>query len=177
MLRGVGLAVASLVLAIAVQLLLLGFEATPLIGRGLLEDLTSWIRRRPRVGAGLLGGIGLVLCSVGLWWSLARSLGVDRRVITMRDHDGWTKLDRASLEDAIERHLEGIDRRTDVSAVVGRGGTTRLAITTPDPSPEGPVADIRNGFADLCRERALPCRLDRITVSAPGRRSSRRRVQ
>lgn len=176
-LRGGGLAAAAVVLVIAVQHLLLGFEATPLIGRDLLEDLTSWMRRRPPVGAGLLGGIVLVVGSAGLWWSLVRSFGVDRRVITVRGDDGWTKIDRPSLEEAIERHLESIDRRVDVSARVGRDGSTRLAISTPDPSSTGPAADIRDGFSAFCQDRGVPCQVGRITVSVPRRRSGRRRVR
>ncbi len=176
-LRGVGLAVALVMLAFAIQLLLLGFEASPLIGGEQLDDLTSWLRRRPLVGAGLLAGIGILAVSAGLWWSIARSFGVDRRVITVRERDGWTKLDLPTLEDAIERDLESVDRRNDVTASIGRSGSTRLKITTPDPSAKGPVDELRQRFATLCRERGVPCRLGRVTVSTPRRRTGRRRIR
>ena len=176
-LRGVGLAVALLFLVVAAQLILLGFEGSPLIGRALLDDVTSWMRRRPVVGAGLVAGMILIVSSVGLWWAIARSFGLDRPVITVRTHEGWTKLDRPTLAAAIERDLGSVDSRTDISASIGRGGSTRLAITTLDATAAGPVDDVRNRFADLCRERALPCQLERMTVSAPRPGSGRKRVR
>lgn len=168
---------AAIVLTAAAQLLLLAFESSPLIDRDQLEDVTGWIRRRPVVGAGLLAGLALLVGAAGLVLAIGRSFGTDRRVIVTRRREGWTKLDRASLEDAIERRLEAVDRRTDVKARVGRDGRVNLALTTPDPSSTGPMRALREELEELCQERGLPCRVGRVRASTPRRASGRRRVR
>lgn len=176
-LRVLGLAVAAIVLMAATQLLLLSFETDPLFSENQVGDFTDWIERRPRVGGGILVGVALMALATALMWAIARSFGTDRRVITTRRRGGWTKLDRPTIEDAIERRLERIDRRNDVEARVGRRGRVNLTITTPDPSAIGPIRELRDSLDNFCRERALPCRSGRITATTPRRITKRRRIR
>ncbi len=172
-----GLAVAAIVLMAATQLLLLSFETDPLLSRTWLDDITGWIRRPPRPGVAILAGLALAVASLGLIWSMVRSRSTDRRVMTTRRRAGWTKIDRPTLEDAIERHLEFIDRRNDIRANVDRNGKVDLKIITPDPSAMGPVQELRDALDDFCEQRSLPCRSGRITATTPRRTTSRRRVR
>ena len=177
LLRGLGLAVAVIVLMAATQLLLLSFETDPLISEERLADFTGWLENRPRAGIGMLAGIALVALAITLGWAIIRTFGVDRRVITTRREHGWTKLDRPTLEDAIERRLEAVDRRNDVKVNVDRRGKVNLAITTPDPTSTGPVQELREALDTVCEERALPCHSGRITATAPRRLTNRRRIR
>ncbi len=176
-LRVVGVGVAALILVAATQLLLLSFETDPLISRGRLGDVVDWIESRPSPGAAVLVGGALVVIALALLVAAVRSVGPDRRVITTRRRHGWTKLDRATLEDAFERHLEHIDRRNDVHVRVRRNGRVDLTIITPDPTVMGAVKELRDGVDEICQERSLPCRSGRIVSSTPRRMTSRRRVR
>jgi hypothetical protein len=176
-LRVLGLGVAVIVLMAATQLLALSFEVNPLISRDRLDDLSSWIRDRPRPGPGILGGVALASLALWLVWAFVRSLGIDRRVITTRRRAGWTKLERTTLEDAVERRLAAIDRRNDLRVSITPRGKINLRIVTPDPSSTGPATELRSAIDDLCAERDLPCRAGRITVSVPRRMTARRRVR
>ena len=176
-LRVLGLGVAALVLLAATQLLLLSFESDPLFSRSRIETFNDWVRGRPRPGPGILLGVALAGVSVWLAWAVVKSLGTDRRVITTRRRGGWTKLDRATLEDSIERRLETIDRRNDVDVSITHRGRVDVNIITPDPSALGPVQELRDAIDELCGARALPCRSGRITASVPRRLTARRRVR
>lgn len=175
--RLAGSLVAVAVLVVGAQLLLLSFEATPLVDNNAIDDVTGWINRRPPTGVALLGGMALVAVAIWFLWATIRSNGPERRVITTRRDGGWTKLDLARLEDAIERHLDPMDRRADVTAKVERSGRVDLKVITTDPFSTTPVDELRDTFAEFCHDRSLPCRLGRITVSRPRRVTSRRRVQ
>lgn len=172
-----GVGVAAAVLAVATQLLLLSFETDPLVSSGRVDELTSWITGRQRAGVAMLAGIALVALSLFAAWAFVRSFGTDRRVITTRKRAGRTRLDRDTLEDAIERRLESIDRRNDVAVRIKRSGRVDLTLTTPDPSLVGPVQELRNAIDELCAERSLPCRSGRIVASVPSRMSARRRIR
>ncbi len=176
-LRLVGFGVAAIVLVAATQLLLLSFEADPLVSRQRLGDIVDWIQDRPSPGAAVLSGGALVLVGSVLAVAIVRSRGPDRRVITTRRRGGWTKLDRATLEDAIERELEHVDRRNDVRARVRRNGRIDLDIVTPDPTVTGPVKELRDTVDHLSETRSLPCRSGRIVVTTPRRLTARRRVR
>ncbi len=176
-LRLLGLIVAAIVLMAATQLLLLSFETDPLLDRERVDSIADWIRDRPRAGAGILIGGALGLLVIWLVWAAISTLGTDRRVITTRRRGGWTKVDRATLEDAVERRLEAVDRRSDVSVGISRRGRVDLKVTTPDPARAGPVQELRDATDDLCTSRSLPCRSGRITVTVPRRMTARRRVR
>ncbi len=176
-LRVLGLSVAAIVLMAATQLLLLSFETDPLFDRERVDSIAEWIRDRPRAGAAILVGIALGLIVLWLVWAALSSWGTDRRVITTRRRGGWTKIDRATLEDAVERRLEAVDRRSDVRVGITRRGRVDLKVTTPDPARAGPVQELRDATDDLCSSRSLPCRSGRITVTVPRRITARRRVR
>ena len=176
-LRIVGIGVAVLILVAATQLLLLSFESDPLIGQDRASDIADWIEGRPSPGGAVLVGAGLVVMAIALFVAFCRSFGTDRRVITTRKRNGWTKIDRTTLEDAFERRLEQIDRRNDVNARVRRDGRVDLTVITPDPSRMGPVKELRGAVDEIAENRALPCRSGRITASTPRRLTSRRRVR
>jgi len=106
--RLVGLGVAVMVAVAATQLLTLGFETRPLISQATESALTDWVRRPPQPGAGILAAIAVVLGGIaalvgGLWPRRGPAAIVTRRA------DGWTRVDRKSLQAAIERRLR--DRR------------------------------------------------------------------
>ena len=168
---------AAIVLMAATQLILVGFESTPLLSAERVDEIAAWLRRPPLPGAAMLAGIGLTAIALGLFVALLSSFGPDRSVITTRRRGGWTKLDRASLEEAIERRLESIDRRNDVDVRIGRRGVVKLDIVTPDPSHMGPAHELREAVDALCDDRALPCRSGRVTTTTPRRTTNRRRVR
>ncbi len=176
-LRVLGLAVAAIALLAAVQMLLLSFETDPLIGRERADDIAGWIRDRPREGVGILVGIALGVVVLWLAWAAGSERGPDRRTITTRRRSGWTKIDRATLEDAVERRLEAVDRRSDVRVAINRRGRIDLTVTTPDPARAGPVQELRDATDELCTSRSLPCRSGRVTVTVPRRMTARRRVR
>ena len=175
--RVLGLSVAAIVLMAATQLLLLSFETDPLFSRERVDDIAGWIRDRPRVGAGMLVGVALGLLALWLLWAIVSTLGTDRPSITTRRRDGWTRIDRATLEDAIERELEAVDRRNDIRVDITRRGRVDLTLTTPDPSRAGPAQELRDVLDRLCEERSLPCRSGRITTTVPRRMTVRRKVR
>ncbi|MCY3953820.1 MAG: hypothetical protein OXG69_14925 [bacterium] len=176
-LRAIGAVVAGIVLLAAAQLLMLSFEIDPPLSRGAVDDLTEWVRGSPSTGTGLFAGIALVLLALGGLWQLVRTFGTGGRVLTTRRRRGWTKLDRITLEDAIERRLEAIDRRSDVRVRITRRGQVNVRLVTPDPSAVGPVQELRDAVDEQCAARALPCRSGRITATVPRRMTRRRRVR
>ena len=176
-LRVIGLGVAAIVLMAATQLLMLSFETDPLLPQNTIDSLGDWIRRRPLMGPGILAGGALALLTIVLFWSWIRMLGTGRRVITTRHRKGWTKIDRATLEDAIERRLEIIDRRNDIAVRINRRGRVNARLVTPDPSMSGPVQEMRDTIDAQCESRALPCRSGRITSTVPRLLTSRRKVR
>jgi len=177
LMRVLGATVAVIVLMAATQLLLLSFETDPLVSRGRIDDVVSWITGRPRTGVAMLSGIALLAVCLVAVLAFVRSFGTDRRVLTTRRRGGWTKLDRGTLEDAIERHVESIDRRNDVRVRVTQRGRVDLTITTPDISAVGPVQELRDAVDEVCVSRSLPCRSGRIVATVPRRVTSRRRIR
>jgi len=169
--------VAAIVVMAATQLLMLGFESSPLLTQGQVDSLTGWIDDRPHVATGLLAGIALVLVSIYLIVSIIRSMGTDRRVITTRRRHGWTRFDCSTLEDAVERKLAAVDRRNDVTAHATRRGRIDLSIVTPDPTAMGPARELREALDDYCTQRTLPCRSGRVTATTPRRMTKRRRIR
>lgn len=176
-LRVVGAVVAGIVLLGAAQLLTLSFEIDPPLSRAAVDDLGGWVQGSPSTGTGTFVGIALALLALGGFWTFGRALGTGRRVLTTRRRRGWTKLDRVTLEDAIERHLEAIDRRNDVGVRVSRRGRVNVRLVTPDPSAIGPIQELRDAIDEQCASRALPCRSGRITVTTPRRMTRRRQVR
>lgn len=176
-LRAVGLVVAGIVLLAAAQLLMLSFEIDPPLSRAAIDDLGGWVRGSPSTGTGIFVGIALVLLALGGAWKFGRMFGTGGRVLTTRRWRGWTKLDRVTLEDAIERQLEAIDRRNDVHVRITRRGQVNVRLVTPDPSAIGPVQEIRDAIDVQCASRALPCRSGRITATVPRRMTRRRKVR
>ncbi len=176
--RALGLTGALLVLAVAVQWLLLGFEADPLLDHGRVRDLTDWIAERPRAGAALFSGIALVMGCLVLLWVLWSTRTLDRLVITTtRARSGWTKIDRLTLGASLTRVLDAIDRRTDLTVHVTRRGRVDLRVVTPDPSSVGSLQELRDAIDALAASRNLPIRSGRITVTVPRRMTARRRVR
>jgi hypothetical protein len=172
----VGLAVAGIVLTAATQLLLHGFETDPMLSAGTVDSLADWIERRPREGAALLGGIALCLLGVALSW-LAWTSRVDHQIaITTRRANGWTKVDRKTLAEALARRLEDIDRRSDVRLTVNRQGRVDLRVVTPDPSISGPIPKYRDAIDQEAGARHLPVRAGRVTTTRPRTMTGRRRV-
>ncbi|MDZ7733914.1 MAG: hypothetical protein U5R31_13370 [Acidimicrobiia bacterium] len=166
------------VLAVAVQWLLLGFEAEPLMARGRVDDVTDWATDRVSAGAALLAGIALVAVGAAMAWVLWTTRRIDRAVITTRrGRHGWTRIDRSTLEDALTRVLEAVDRRNDIVVRVGRRGRVDLRIVTPDPSAMGSSQELRDSIDELAGARNLPIRAGRITVTLPRRMTARRRVR
>ena len=176
-LRAIGAVVAGIVLVVAAQLLMLCFEIDPPLSRAAIDDLGGWVRASPSTGTGIFVGLALALIALGGLWKFGRTLGTGRRVLTTRRWRGWTKLDRITLEHAIERQLEAIDRRTDVRVRISRGGQVNVRLVTPDPSAIGPVQEIRDAIDEQCTSRALPCRSGRITATVPRRMTRRRQVR
>ena len=176
-LRIIGAAVAGIVLLAAAQLLMLSFEIDPPLSRGAVDDLTGWVQGSPSTGTGLFVGIALVLLALGGLWKFGRSLGTGGRVLTTRRWQGWTKLDRITLEDAFERQLEAIDRRNDVRVRITRRGQVNVRLITPDPSAIGPIQEMRDAIDEHCTARDLPCRSGRITATTPRRMTRRRQVR
>ncbi len=176
-LRVIGLGVAVIVLMAATQLLMLSFETDPLLAQNTIDSLGNWIRRRPLMGPGVLAGGALALLTVLLLWSWVRMFGTGRRVLTTRHWKGWTKIDRATLEDAMERRLEIIDRRNDVVVRINRRGRVNARLVTPDPSVSGPAQEMRDTIDAQCESRALPCRSGRITSTVPRLLTNRRKVR
>ena len=86
-------------------------------------------------------------------------------------------IDRATLEDAIERRLEIIDRRNDIAVRINRRGRVNARLVTPDPSMSGPVQEMRDTIDAQCESRSLPCRSGRITSTVPRLLTSRRQVR
>jgi hypothetical protein len=172
--RIIGLGVAAIVAVAATQLLTLGFETEPLVSRTAVSTVTDWVRRPPQPGAGILAAIAVVLGGIaallgGLWPRRGSAAIITRR------RDGWTRIDRKSLQDAIERRLETVDRRSNVKTRVSRSGRIDLAITSIDTDFDGPPAKLRDAVEDLCDQRQLPCRAGTITIKArpPGTRRRR----
>ena len=176
-LRVIGLVVAGIVLLAAAQLLLLSFEVDPPLSRAAVDDLDRWVRGSPSTGTGIFVGIALVLLALGGMWKFGRTFGTAGRVLTTRRRRGWTKLDRITLEDAIERQLDAIDRRNDVHVRINRRGRVNVRLVTPDPSAIGPIQEIRDAIDEQCTSRALPCRSGRITATTPRRMTRRRQVR
>lgn len=176
-LRAIGAVVAAIVLMAAMQLLMLSFEIDPLFSRETIDDLGGWVRGSPSTGTGIFVGIALVLLALGGLWKFGRMFAAGRRVLTTRRRRGWTKLDRITLEDALERQLEAIDRRSDVRVRITRRGQVNVRLVTPDPSAVGPVQEIRDAIDGQCAARALPCRSGRITATVPRRLTRRRQIR
>ena len=176
LLRTLGLTVATIVLMLAAQFILLSFETTPLVPEGVVHDIAAWARRRPLPGAGILAGLAMSAFALWSFWCLVRSLGGDRRTITVRRQDGWTKIDRTGVERLIERALREHDPDLDPTLSVGRRGEVEAEVVTSKPTTVEAADELRAVIDRTCSERSLPCRPDRITMSAPVRRSSRRRV-
>ena len=172
--RLIGLSVAATALVAATQLLTLGLETRPLISRSTLSTFTNWVERPPQPGAGILVAVAVVLAGVaalvgGLWPRRGPAAIVTRR------RDGWTRIDRKSLEDAIERRLETIDRRSSVKTTVHRSGRVDLAITAGDTAADGAPVQVRDALEELCGQRQLPCKTGTVTVKALPAGASRRR--
>ena len=143
------------------------------------HDRQSWRldRRRPLMGPGVLAGGALALLTISLVRAWARMLGTGRRVITTRHRKGWTKIDRDTLEDALERRLEVIDRRNDIVVRINRRSRVNARLVTPDPSVSGPAQEMRDTIDAQCESRSLPCRSGRITSTVPRFLTSRREVR
>ena len=152
-------------------------EAAGAAHRAAVDDLDRWVRGSPSTGTGIFVGIALVLLALGGMWKFGRMFGTGGRVLTTRRRRGWTKLDRVTLEDAIERQLEAIDRRNDVHVRINRRGRVNVRLVTPDPSTIGPIQEIRDAIDEQCTSRALPCRSGRITATTPRRMTRRRQVR
>lgn len=176
-LRAIGLVVAGIVLLAAAQLLMLSFEIDPPLSRDAIDDLAGWVRGSPSTGTGIFVGIALVLLALRGVWTFGRMFGTGGRVLTTRRRRGWTKLDRVTLEDAVERQLEAIDRRNDVHVRITRRGQVNVRLVTPDPSAIGPAQEIRDAIDELCTSRGLPCRSGRITATVPRLMKRRRQVR
>ncbi len=173
--RFLNVCVALIVALLAAQLLFIGFESEPLVSAQTLDSTTSWVERRPLAGAGILTGIGGVALGVA---GLIGSLLPQKRTpasVTTRRQDGWTKLDRSSLEAAIERDLGALDPQTAVTTRVHRSGRVDIDIDTIDVAADGTAVDVRNAFEELVEQRHLPCRAGTIAVR-PSRSRRRSRV-
>jgi len=174
--RIVGLVVAAIVLTGAAQLLLHGFETDPMFSAETVDGFADWIERRPREGAALLGGIALCILGAVLSW-LGWTSRVDHQIaITTRRANGWTKVDRKTLTDALARRLDGIDRRSDVRLTINRQGRVDLRVVTPDPSVSGPIPKYRDAIDQEAGARHLPVRAGRVTTTRPRTTTGRRRV-
>ena len=176
-LRVLGLGVAAIVLVAATQLLLLGFEADPLLSRSRVDSFVRSIQDPVHPGPGILVGLALVGLAALLLGVIVASLRTDRPVLTTRRRGGWTKIDRKTLADALERRLEDVDRRSDLDLEVTRRGRVNVKIVTPDPAAAGPAQELRDAVDDEIERRGLPCRSGRITVNVPRRMTSRRRIR
>jgi len=176
-LRALGLAVAAIVLVVATQLLMLSFDADPLVSRETVDDLVDWIGGDPSDGAAILVGVALLALAVWLGWMAVSSAGTEQHVITTRRRNGWTKIDRRTLGDSLERRLDSVDRRSDVAVRVRRGGRVDLEVVTPDPSITGSPRELRDSLNDIVTARNLPCRSGRLTATVPRRMTGRRRVR
>ena len=122
-------------------------------------------------------GAGLAVVVVWLVWLFIRSVGRGSRVVATRRRQGWTKLDRPTLEDVFERQLEAIDGRNDVAVGINRRGRVDVTIVTPDPSATGPAQEARDMIELTCTARGLPCYAGRITAVLPRRVTNRRKVR
>lgn len=170
--RIVGLCVAAASAVAATQFLTLGFETKPLMTTDTVATLTDWIRRPPMPGPGVLAAIALAVAGFA---ALAGTVWPRRgpSAITTRRRLGWTRIDRRSLEAAIQRRLEALDRRSDLNTTVHRSGRVDIEVVTIDTALDGPGAKVRDALEELCVERQLPCRPGVVTVQ--GRKSTKRR--
>ena len=169
--RLVGLVVAATLAVAATQLFAIGFETRPLFNDSSLTSIRSWITSRPAPATALLAGMAMAALAIAMFASI--STGQTSPSVRIRRRDGWTRVDRASLADSLERRLESIDRRNSVTVTIGRRGTVDLDITTSDLSIDGPATELPAALAAICDERALPCRPGIVTLKP--RTSAKRR--
>lgn len=175
-LRFVGLCVAVIVLVAAAQMLTLSFGSDPVLDRVGVRAVTRWARRRPSGGAEVLLGLALVALGCWLTLTLITSLRTDRKVLTTRRGDGWTRIDRHTLADSLERSLVRLDPHPTVSVKVRRNGRVDITVTTPSPWPDERLEETSGELKRLIAQRSLPCRPGGVAVKAP-RRNPRSRVQ
>ncbi|MCA1705971.1 MAG: hypothetical protein LC808_23000 [Actinobacteria bacterium] len=174
--RLVGLCVAVIVLMAATQLLTLSVSSDPVLDREDVHAVTRWMRRAHNSGAEVL--IGLALFAAGCWlaWALVASLGIGRKVLTSRRGDGWTRIDRRSLAESLERSLAPVDPHATVAVNVRRNRRVDLTVVTTSPWPDERLEETRAELERLLGERGLPCRAGRVAAKTP-RRDQRSRVR
>ena len=170
-----GLITAAAITAVAVQFLAISFGWDPLVSADVTTEATTWIRRRPSEGAAALAGFALMLAAAVIAIEAFASRRGRGHAITLRRREGWTRLDRPSLADSLERAVAAVDRRASVSIRIGPRGGMRMNIATPDPTATGAAGDIRRETESVIERRRLPLRLRRTVATIPRRSSARRR--
>jgi len=107
-------------------------------GTGAISDATSapwwpWA----------VGGAGVVLVLLGLWWLLAHLPRTARSVVRLRDSDrsGRLEVDLSSVATAVGRDFEASSPVNDVSASTQEIGADRLLVVRAhvDPRADGPT--------------------------------------
>ena len=171
--RAAALVAAVLLGLVAAQLLLVGLEITAPIGPDQFATAADWVGDRRREGVLILAGVGLVVLGLWLGWSFVSGLRPPRDAIVVRRRKGWTRVDCATLGDAIERDLAPIDERSRISVSVRPSGRVDVTVATPDPTAAGPAAEVRTALVDLVATRRLPCRVGRVEVGAAPPRGGR----
>ena len=171
--RIAALAVAVVLGLVAAQLLLTGLEISAPIGPDQFSTAAGWVGDRRREGVLILVGVGLVLVGCWLAWSFVSGLRPPRDAIVVRRRNGWTRIDCATLADAIERDLAPIDERSRISVRVRPSGRVDVTVATPDPTAAGPAAEVRTALVGLVGQRRLPCRVGRVEVGAAPPRGGR----
>lgn len=175
-LRFVGLCVAAAVLVAATQTLKLSVESDPVLGRDGVRDVTRWIGREHSGGAEVLVGLGLIALACWLVWTFIASLRTDQKVLRARRGDGWTRIDRRTLADSLQRSLAAVDSHAAVFVEVRRTGRVDVTMASSSPRPDERLEETRAELDRLIEQRSLPCRPGRMAIKAP-RRNTRSRVQ
>lgn len=172
-----GLLAAGFVGLVGAQILAVGLGWSPPVAPDAVGTATQQLSESRQPGAAMLVGLGFALLALGLAVVWFTDLIVPRRpMITVRRDGGKTKIDRPSLEAALERELNRVDVRTNVDVSVRRRGRTLVMVHTADPSRTGPPGEVAQRLQELIDGRHLPISVKRLTVGPATGKAKRRRV-
>ncbi len=173
-LRLLGGCTALAVLTIAAQLLAISVWSQPFLERGNVRSTADWLRRPHGEGAEVLIGASLVLLAVWLTWAFVSTLRTRRPVVVTRRESGWTRIDRRTLADALERSIGTVVPRARVVVRVRRKGRVDVTLSSADPDAHRYVEDASAELERLITTRGLPCTCGRVETRLPrGHHASR----
>ena len=177
--RVCGFAVCGFAIVVAAQWLSLSFGWDSLFSadtvRRRTDDIAGTIREGPAMLVAV--GVGIVGLVASIGWLLSFRHSSRDTTFKFGSRSDQVRIDRETLAASLERNLEPLDQRVDVSVSVSRRGRVDLRLVTPDVSATGPAAEHVSVLTDSLGERGLPMRIGRVDVVDVRRLKSRHRVR